>query len=328
MPKKSLLLVIDDPQDDNGAIERTKFLARSMNACVEVYSCLYDELVASERAFDLADLDKAKKSRLQERHKALESIASQFVNAGVATTVKVEWDKPVYQGIVRRALHEQPDLVIRNSHYHTPIRRTLLSNDDWNLIRTCPVPLLVVRGVFQIADAFQVWAAIDPMHDHDKPAQLDDEIVKHGQSLAAATKGECHLVHYFDPAPLQAISAAGVPASVALDEIQAMVRSQHRTALEEFCDRHGIDPDTVGMHMGSARAQLPELMLEKRAHCLVVGAVSRSRLSSVIIGNTAERILDRVPCDVLVIKPPGFETPVREVSRHHLELAAAEPSAS
>jgi len=188
MPKKSLLLVIDDPQADNGAIERAKFLARAMDACVEVYCCLYDEMVASERAFDLADLDAAKKSHLQSRRDELTSIAEQFAKAGIAATAKVEWDKPVYQGIVRRALQEQPDLVIRNSHYHTPLRRTLFSNDDWNLIRTCPFPLLIVRGVFAVTDSYRIWAAIDPVHDHDKPAQLDTVIYNSARALAAATK--------------------------------------------------------------------------------------------------------------------------------------------
>jgi universal stress protein E len=36
---------------------------------------------------------------------------------------------------------------------------------------------------------------------------------------------------------------------------------------------------------------------------VVIGAVSRSRLDRVLIGNTAERVLDKLECDVLVVKP-------------------------
>jgi nucleotide-binding universal stress UspA family protein len=34
--------------------------------------------------------------------------------------------------------------------------------------------------------------------------------------------------------------------------------------------------------------------------------VSRSRLQQLFVGSTAELVLDRLPCDVLVVKPPGL----------------------
>jgi universal stress protein E len=41
-----------------------------------------------------------------------------------------------------------------------------------------------------------------------------------------------------------------------------------------------------------------------------MGAVSRSGLRKLFLGSTAEQLLDRLPCDVLVVKPAGFRTPV------------------
>ena len=37
-----------------------------------------------------------------------------------------------------------------------------------------------------------------------------------------------------------------------------------------------------------------------------MGVVARSGLKRLLIGNTAERVLDHLPCDLLVIKPEGF----------------------
>jgi len=48
---------------------------------------------------------------------------------------------------------------------------------------------------------------------------------------------------------------------------------------------------------------LPDLAVELKASCVVMGAVSRSRFDRILIGNTAEKVLDRLECDVLVIKP-------------------------
>jgi universal stress protein E len=42
------------------------------------------------------------------------------------------------------------------------------------------------------------------------------------------------------------------------------------------------------------------------ADIVVMGAVSRSALERMLIGQTAEQVLDAVDCDVLVVKPPDF----------------------
>ena len=46
-----------------------------------------------------------------------------------------------------------------------------------------------------------------------------------------------------------------------------------------------------------------------------MGALSRSGLMRMLIGNTAERILGSLDCDVLVIKPQVFVARVAQESR-------------
>ncbi len=48
---------------------------------------------------------------------------------------------------------------------------------------------------------------------------------------------------------------------------------------------------------------LPELTTLIQASVVVMGAVSRSRLDRMLIGNTAEKVLDKLECDVLIVKP-------------------------
>jgi hypothetical protein len=51
-----------------------------------------------------------------------------------------------------------------------------------------------------------------------------------------------------------------------------------------------------------------------------MGAVSRSAIKRFFIGNAAERTLDRLNCDVLVVKPRGFRSGVERAP-----AAAASP---
>jgi len=48
---------------------------------------------------------------------------------------------------------------------------------------------------------------------------------------------------------------------------------------------------------------------------VVMGALSRSGLKRFFIGNTAESLLDSLPCDVLIVKPDGFSSPVQRRRR-------------
>jgi universal stress protein E len=60
------------------------------------------------------------------------------------------------------------------------------------------------------------------------------------------------------------------------------------------------------LEQGSAADVIPRVVERLGADVLVMGAVSRSRLQELFVGSTAERVLDRIACDVLVVKPGDF----------------------
>jgi nucleotide-binding universal stress UspA family protein len=56
---------------------------------------------------------------------------------------------------------------------------------------------------------------------------------------------------------------------------------------------------------------IPALATQLKADLVVMGTVGRSGIPGLLMGNTAETILDQLSCSVLVMKPPGFVSPVR-----------------
>jgi universal stress protein E len=53
-----------------------------------------------------------------------------------------------------------------------------------------------------------------------------------------------------------------------------------------------------------------ELIAKARINLLVMGTIARTGLPGVLIGNTAEKVLDSVHCSVVAIKPAGFVSPL------------------
>ena len=83
-------------------------------------------------------------------------------------------------------------------------------------------------------------------------------------------------------------------------------RTRLAEAARELAAAHGLGEKDVRVVQGAAAELLPKIAAEGKADLLVMGAVSRSRLREIFIGSTAERVLDHVPCDVLVVKPADF----------------------
>ncbi|HUO66570.1 MAG TPA: universal stress protein [Gammaproteobacteria bacterium] len=298
--QKTIMVVVDPlTEEDQPVLHRAAWLAEKTGAALELFAADYDADIDSGRITTAWIPEPGAREQLLLRHRRrLENFASALRGRGLKVSVDVIWDYPLDEAIVRRVAAKQPWLVAKDTQHHTLIQRTLFSNTDWNLIRDCPVPLLLVKRR-EIAAAPTVLAAIDPVHEHDKPARLDDAIYEFGAELCAKTGGTLHLVH-----------AVETPLGVQLPaNVHAVVAAQHREAMETFLLEHPVPGPNVHVLEGLAHQCLLSAAESQKADVLVMGAVVRRGLKKVLIGSTAARVLDRLPCDLVIIKPATFILP-------------------
>jgi len=60
---------------------------------------------------------------------------------------------------------------------------------------------------------------------------------------------------------------------------------------------------------------IDQVAREIHSSIVVMGALSRSGLKRFLIGNTAEGVLNYLPCDILIMKPQVFVTRVQAKAR-------------
>lgn len=310
-----ILCVIDPTASSQPAMHRAAWLAGKTGARLELFICYYNEYLSGQRLFDSPSLEKARKEMIDGYAKRLESLAEPLRKDGLDVTTNALWDHPLHEGIVRYAAATGADIVFKDTHHHSAVSRALLTNTDWNLIRSCVTPLWLVKP----RDVFEkplIVAAIDPMHEHDKPAELDDEILELGKELASATGAILKAFHSYDPrmAIATANANAYIPVSFPFEELEGQVLADHKKRFEEVAERHGIDKGDLHLAAGLTHEELPEFCRNTDASVVVMGAVSRNRLKRLFIGATAERTLEHLPCDLLIVKPNWFEIP-QEISR-------------
>ncbi len=96
-------------------------------------------------------------------------------------------------------------------------------------------------------------------------------------------------------------------------EAEPQFRLQYRKALEgrlrQFAEAPGIEGarfETMVDDCSDAAQSLVNAAKSKQADLVVVGTQGRTGLPRLLMGSTAERVLQESPCSVLVVKPAGF----------------------
>ncbi len=181
-------------------------------------------------------------------------------------------------------------MLLKCTRHHRKIARLFLSNEDWELVRHCSIPLLLVKGK-RWKDKAVFIASVDPNHQHEKPESLDSKLISSSLELSALIDGDVHVFHSDWVPPLSGLYPISVDAANETDKFHKLANS------------HGISSEFCHWSDVEIEKSLPDLVSDLGANVVVMGAISRSRLDRVLIGSTAERVLDCLNCDVLIIKP-------------------------
>ena len=272
MRLQQLLVVLDPTQEAQPALNRAAWLARHSQAHLDLLLCEFTPALEGALWLDSTRLEQARSDLLAQRRVWAEQLAAPLRAEGLDVSVEVRWGKSVQQTVLDRVAERQPDLVFKASKNHGLLQRLFLSNSCWQLIRKCPVPLwLVHRAEWQ------------------------------GHKLAASLGLEAHYLHCYAPLPRTLVFDAELIADY--EGYAQRCAQQHRQAFEQLLAPYALQAHQQHLLEGFAEERIPQFVEQSGIDLLLMGAVSRSHLDRALLGNTAERILEAVHCDLLVLKP-------------------------
>ncbi len=309
---RRILAAVKDPEARRlPAVRKAARLAAALDAELVLFHAIAEPLYVGGIDGDLSPLYDSPPEIERRIHEAqrerLERIARRLRRTGLKVAVSVAWDYPAYEAIVREAAHLGAGLIVAERHPGRHLAAGLLHLNDWELLRRSPMPVLLVKHARPYRRPV-VLAAIDPDHTYEKPLRLNQQILRLGATVARALHGTLHAGYAYVPLPLTAFSA-GALSDQEVTGLEARARRSARTTLQRTVLNAGI-PRTrqhvLGRHPVDAILQLAA---STRSSILVMGAISRSGFKRLLIGNTAERVLDRLGCDVLIVKPAGLVRP-------------------
>ena len=284
-------------------------VARAFGARLDLFHALTDAVFIELGRYEDHTVDKLRERVEEEARLPLVRLCAVARRHGVEAESSVEWDYPPHEAIVRRANAVGADLIVAECHKGVRTRPWLIHLTDWELLRTSPVPVLLIKNDKPYRRPLTL-AAVDPAHTHAKPRGLDTDIVGAAREFSQHLRGALHMAHANYPTivgiPELQSSANRKWATLSYDEL----KEQERQAFEEFRTQAGLMRTRAHIVEGNPVKVIPRLARELGAGIVVMGALSRSGPTRLFIGNTAERVLESLPCDVLVIKAGALATRV------------------
>ena len=127
---RQILAIIDPTTNAQPCVNKAARLARSCDAQLELFMCdsspeLRANRYVTQEVFEVALEDK------RARHDAqLETLAGPLRQQGVRVTTDVAFEDSLHTGIIEKVRALDPDIVIKDTHYHGPMRRALFTNTD------------------------------------------------------------------------------------------------------------------------------------------------------------------------------------------------------
>lgn len=296
------ILVVPLSVDRTVPVEMTAAvdLAVANGAALTVFGVIPQPSLA-QRLLRFGDRDQTLASLLEA------GVTAQLSSWAAAVADRVEVNVVVGDGhvpieVVKQVLRASHDLVIMTSDGSDES-----DNAVKRVLRKCPCPVWVVRAH---SSAGPVLAAVDP---DDDPA-LNTLIIELAASQAEQRGVKLHVVHAWQFYGESALFG-GDYALMSADTIGSIhddVGFAHREALEALLDFVELTSPSPTVHLVEAKPvrAITDLIESIGADLLVMGGVGRGALEGAIMGSTAERVLDSIDRAVVVVKPPGFVSPV------------------
>lgn len=249
-------------------------------------------------------------AHMERRRKRLEELVAGPRKRGIEVQTLIRQGVPHVE-LVREAMAVSADLLIVTDELLHRKGNRGFGSVTTKLLRYCPIPVLAKRDIRKFKHR-EIVASLDLDPTTLEPG-LNEAILAMAAALARRAEPRITVFHAWALWGEHLLSGRN---RINPDDVRAWQdeakreREQEAKRLLASSDLEGIEV-SVEMHKGDPRRLLPEFVEKNKVDIVVMGTVGRTGLQGVIIGNTAERILNELSCSVLAVKPKGFASPIK-----------------
>ncbi len=287
---ESILVALEHDRDSKQVVSKAVVLARHLGARLELFLGNAEAAYVQRQQYDSRALASAREECLAASRAYLDELWKSLEVHDLAPAMDAACESPGYVSIVHKVQRTSPDLVIRGMVEGAHGSRALPAS-DWDLVRTCPAPLLLTRGT-PWKRSPDIAAAIDISGD-EQPG-FTRAILRAAKRFAIDCDGTLDLIY-----------------ARRLEHVMPGQVESDRTELAERAREADVEPSEVFVIGGEPASAIPSFAARHAYDLLVLGALTHRKTLTALVGTLTGQLLERLDSDVLLVKPPHYRSTVR-----------------
>ena len=286
MKFNNILVVLNPDNEKQYALARAVRLVKEqqnetkvkITTLLSVYDLSYEmsALLSSEERSQMHE------TAIEQQRQAVQFYLDKYADPEIEFESHIVWSSNEADAIREEVEKNQYDLVVKYTKDEESFTSLIFTPVDWQLLRKCPIPVLMVR----------------------------DGDWKHQRRILVAVNvsGKQEYQDEFNQELVAAYPVAPINMAIDLPEFNTSgyengIRGQHLINMKALRQKFGIDEDHTHVREGFPEEVIPEVAKEIEAELVILGTVGRTGLSAALLGNTAEHVISKLSCNLLAIKP-------------------------
>lgn len=285
---ETILAVITDWDDALAVLHRAQFIAAKLHTQVELFRPVHARLGELNKYIGFDNFDALRDAIMSAENKLLAEL-----NTDQQTQIHSLWCDRVHSAIVSEAERTSAGLIVMMANHQRLLANLAHTPDDWHLLRDAPCPVWMMTR--ELGDLNTVVAAVDCLDESEQQQKLSARVIDQARAMATAHQLPLTVVTVVpDPALIYA-SMVNVPVPVDyLTQLEQQVDGKLRTLLAHL----GVTADSVLVKSG----RVEDVLVNLASHgLLVIGSRANKGVKGLLLGNSAERILNYMQSDMLVV---------------------------
>lgn len=229
---------------------------------------------------------------------------------------------------IREVIRGEYDLLVKSADNKNQLIK-VFGRLDMRLLRKCPCPVWLIqpKGLQSVdAQNRKIIAAIDAsdMYKDEELSvrhELNLQVLEVAYSLAISESTELHVVSvwsapYENSLRADYIGESDEKVDKYVAKIENIFKNNFDNLMQEAVERVGVEAQQYLVPKTALLKGIPDKMIAEyanhiNANLVVMGTVARTGIAGLIMGNTAESILEQLEQSVVAVKPAGFVSPVQ-----------------
>lgn len=303
---QNILVVIEPEQQDQEALRRAVYLVKKNGGRIKAFLSVFDFTYEVTTLLSQEERMSMRQSAIDKRVDWIKELSKYYLQEGIPIDIKVVWDNQPYHAIIEEVVSAKHDLLLKETHQHDKLETIIFAPLDWQLLRKCPCPVWMVKDKPWPKDG-KALVAVNLSTDDPDYDGLNVKLIE--ESLEIAKNVDDTEVHLVGAYPEAVMSIAVELPEFNPNLYDNAIRGQYLLAMKAIRQRFYLGQERTHVEQGLPEQVIPKVAEEINAGVVVLGTMGRTGLSAALIGNTTERVISQLKCDLLAIKPDGFESP-------------------